>query len=1189
MVNFIIGRCGTGKSAYVANAIRREIVDGQRPVVLIVPEQQTVAWETKMASLLPPSANFRLEITNFTRLSNSVFRETGGLADTVVDEGSRELILWRAMLSVWDHLKVYNHCTAGREDKNIPHLLSAVDELKNSGITPEEAEGALSRLLAEREEAADEGGDLLSRFSDAVLVYGAYEAILHEEYIDRGDLMANLAQALGKNRYFSGKAVFIDSFFSLTKAEERILSLILHQAEDVTVTFACPPELVRSVQREVTQLSFDLAVKETQKTKKTAPLQFGEVLEYVKTVASLATRAGKEMHRVDLSENLRHKNAPALARCERYLFDYLTDIPEEKTDGKGVKILRCADPYDEAEACAAIVDSLLREGYHYRDIAVVARDFSTREGVVDRVLRQHGIRCFLSETDRVENLPPVRFVLAALQVAVGGWQRRDLIRLMKTGLTLVGRDYEPEKDGAESILFDEGSLLGVGKSYTEASVDENHIEDPDGDAVSGTAWRTEMEGDVLEIYTETWNIRGRKRYLGEPWSMNPAGYKTKRSQTGEEMLLLANRARQKLAEPLDRFLSVFDGGTATVRQIAERVVLYAEECRVDEALAATAKAYRSMGMADRAEKVLSSWDKVCLILDCMVRILGDTPLDAGRFSGLFYRVAASMDVGSIPTGVDEVILGSAAGVRLDGVKCVIMLGAAEGEFPASVNDGNLFFGQRDKMELEAVGLNIRSPGTAERTAREYFMFYRTAAAPEERLYILSPSPAEDSLSEGARCVYKIMKKGGAEVDGLFSAMPLEEVVFHPATASYLLTRRASGRDRAILSHLAGEEQTTVSEEERVDGAPALLTVNGDGGRMILSQSKIDTFVRCPFQYWSRYQMKLAASPRAEIKAPDIGTFMHAVLEKFFAALPKEKLDNLPLSPAETEEIADEIMEAYISALAREGAAPRDANGKVCPDGRLAYLFLRLKRHLLLFLTALMEELAQSEFKPVAFELPIGIGKEGVKPIVIRRGDTEIVLQGVADRVDLYEDEDGASYVRVVDYKTGSKSFLLRDVEKGLHVQLLIYLLAVQKYGLPGMEHRPMTPAGALYFQVKPATVSHPGQLSPDKARQMAEEKMERSGVLLKDEKILRAMDRELGGLYVKAGLDKDGCVKGTKQSTSLLSLEEFGRLVGDLEDVIGRIGERMLAGEAAAEPMQTGDKSPCEWCESRFVCRRTEG
>ncbi len=1170
MVNFIIGRCGTGKSAYVADAIVRQIREGDRPVVLIVPEQQTVTWETKMASLLPPSANFRLEITNFTRLSNSVFRETGGLADTVVDEGSRELILWRAMLSVWDRLKVYNHCTAGREDKNIPHLLSAVDELKNSGITPEEAEIALERLAEEhRGEDGQGGGDLLSRFSDAVLVYGAYETILHEEYIDRGDLLSNLAEALGKNRYFDGKAVFIDSFFSLTKAEERILSLILHQAEDVTVTFACPPELVRSVRGEATQLSLALEEQEAQKKRKNPPIQFGEVLEYAKTVASLATRAGKEMGRVDLSENWRHKDAPALARCERYLFDYLTDIPEEEIDGKAVKILRCADPYDEAEACASIVDSLLREGYRYRDIAVVARDFSTREGVVDRVLRQHGVRCFLSETDRVENLPPVRFVLAALQVAVGGWQRRDLIRLMKTGLTLVGRDCASESN------------------IDEDTINENNMAGSEETA----SWRTDMEGDVLELYTETWNIRGRKRYLGEPWSMNPAGYKTKRTQTGEEMLLLANRARQKLAQPLDRFLSVFDSGAATVRQIAEGIVHYAEECRVDEALAVTARAYRAMGMADRAEKVLSSWDKVCHILDCMVHVLGDTPLDAGRFGGLFYRVAASMDVGSIPTGVDELLLGSATGIRLEGVKCVIMLGAAEGEFPASVNDGNLFFGQRDKMELESVGLNIRSPGTAARTAREYFMFYRTAAAARERLYILSPSPAEESLSEGARCIQKIMKKGGAEVDGLFSAMPLEEAVSHPATASYLLTRRASSRDRAILSCLAGDGPIGRESEgeERVSGAPTLLTVGGDGGRMILSQSKIDTFVRCPFQYWSRYQMKLADSPRAEIKALDIGTFMHAVLEKFFGTLPKEKLEHLPLSRAETEEIADGIIDDYITALAREGVAQRDASGRICPDGRLEYLFLRLKRHLLLFLAALMEELAQSEFKPVAFELPIGIGKEGVKPIVIRRGDTEIVLQGIADRVDLYQSEDGTSYVRVVDYKTGSKSFLLSEVEKGLHVQLLIYLLAVQKYGLPGMGNTPMAPGGALYFQVKPATVSHPGQISTDMARQMAQAKMERSGVLLKDEKILRAMDRELSGLYVKAGLDKDGYVKGSKQSTSLLSLEEFGRLAGQLEDVIGRIGERMLAGEAVAEPMETGDKSPCQWCESRYVCRRTEG
>ena len=168
MLHFIIGRPGCGKTRRIREEIIREIAETDRPVVVLVPEQQTVMWETAMARLLPPSANLRMEITNFTRLANSVFREYGGLSDTVIDEGSRILILWRAMLSVWDELEVYRtpDTKNGREDRNLPRLMRAVDDFKAAGITPAQAEEALDALIRQREEEGDtseSAGDLISR------------------------------------------------------------------------------------------------------------------------------------------------------------------------------------------------------------------------------------------------------------------------------------------------------------------------------------------------------------------------------------------------------------------------------------------------------------------------------------------------------------------------------------------------------------------------------------------------------------------------------------------------------------------------------------------------------------------------------------------------------------------------------------------------------------------------------------------------------------------------------------------------------------------------------------------------------------------------------------------------------------------------------------------------------------------
>ena len=784
MINLIIGAAGSGKSRTVCEMIKNEIDSGERDVVLIVPEQQTVSWETRMSALLPPSANLRLETTNFTRLSNSVFREYGGLADTVTDEGTRALIVWRAMLSMRDRLVAFRPADNGHEDRAIPFLMGAVDELKQSGITPAAAEAALDELIKLNENGKEDGKDphssLVSRLSDAVHVYAAYNAILHEEFIDRGDLLDNLAAALREHRYFEGKTVFIDSFFSFTAPEERLLDIIMRQADDVSITFACPADT----------------------DERAGGTHFSEISGQLKRVRSFAARGGLETRVIALNEDFRHERSKELAEVQKKLFssDEIAETDGEKRPSEDVKIIKCADRYDEAEACASIILKLLREGYRYSDIAVVAHDIRVNEGIIDTVLRRHGIKCFMSESSDVSSSPAVKLVLSALAVAAGGWRRKDVIRLVKTGMTPCG-------NGDDEL--------------------------------------TRLEENIFEKYTYTWNIRGRKMYCADEWTMNPDGYREEITETGRQILATANGCKEKIIPPLDRLLSVFgDGrGLATVREICEKIVVFAEEYGVADSIGRMRDNYKKIGMDREADRAARSWDHVCEILDKMVAVLGETPINAARFARLFSLVAGKMDKGTIPTGVDEVVLGSAAGVRFDEVKCVIMIGALEDEFPASVSDAGGFFDDRDKVALETVGLEISSPDTDTALAREMFMFYRVAAAATEKLYVLAPTGGGEKLSSGAEMTAKILAETGKNAISVFGAMPLREILFDKETALYLLSRRTDGKELDFLRRYAGVTESggvkLTARDDRLDAEKKR------GETIALSQSAIEKFVSCP--------------------------------------------------------------------------------------------------------------------------------------------------------------------------------------------------------------------------------------------------------------------------------------------------------------------------------------------------------
>ena len=187
----------------------------------------------------------------------------------------------------------------------------------------------------------------------------------------------------------------------------------------------------------------------------------------------------------------------------------------------------------------------------------------------------------------------------------------------------------------------------------------------------------------------------------------------------------------------------------------------------------------------------------------------------------------------------------------------------------------------------------------------------------------------------------------------------------------------------------------------------------------------------------------------------------------------------------------------------------------------------VKRAVFLLVRHLADELRQSAFVPVDAELPIGEG--GVAPIVVKTPlGAAVQVRGVVDRVDLME-QDGVRYVRVVDYKTGAKSFRLSDVYQGINMQMLLYLFSIWRNGRE--RYGDVVPAGVLYMPASAAVQKgvREGQVGGafDKALKM-------NGLLLQDSVALRGMEREMAGVFIPCKQRKDG---GFDARSSLASLE----------------------------------------------------
>lgn len=214
---------------------------------------------------------------------------------------------------------------------------------------------------------------------------------------------------------------------------------------------------------------------------------------------------------------------------------------------------------------------------------------------------------------------------------------------------------------------------------------------------------------------------------------------------------------------------------------------------------------------------------------------------------------------------------------------------------------------------------------------------------------------------------------------------------------------------------------------------------------------------------------------------------------------------------------------------------------------------------------LWEEMAQSQFQPVGFEVRFGPG--GVMPPVeIPGGAMPAQLRGFVDRLDLYERE-GQTYVRVVDYKTGRKDFDYCDVLNGLGLQMLLYLFALEDSGRAylGVSRRPQV---FCTFRPGPRCCRWTACGIPGGPASAAEGGR-RSGLLLLDEDVMQAMEADGESRFLPVKRSKSGTLTG-----DLATGPPAGAAEGVCISAPGRLVDGIAGGQVEPNPYSPG-QSQC--------------
>ena len=406
MLYRVFGKSGSGKTKYIFQKAAECIAD-KRHAFFVVPEQSAVKTETEIIKKLGNESNTFVEVINFKRLCNRVFRQTGGLAAKHLEKGADKIVMLCALDSAGDFLGEYKQ--SAHDSDFAKKALETVNELNASALCSKDLEKALSQLPDLPEYASAR-----AKLSDISLILAAYETQSAEITDSYGDIYDKLCEKLESSAFFAGKTVFLDGFYGFTAKELNIISYIAEDADEVYVTLPCE----KNCRDEI----FVRSIKTSHR------------------LEQIAQRADIPMCDVELNEDFRHRSGSALRLWrDGFSSDSLAaDISEiNKTDAlPGLEILSCRDIYSESKAACAIVSRLVRNGAKYSDICICAKSCADYDGILDAVFRKAGVPLGFDKPEKLTDSALYYLVCSAFD-CIYTMNPDAVLNYVKTGLSGV--------------------------------------------------------------------------------------------------------------------------------------------------------------------------------------------------------------------------------------------------------------------------------------------------------------------------------------------------------------------------------------------------------------------------------------------------------------------------------------------------------------------------------------------------------------------------------------------------------------------------------------------------------------------------------------------------------------------------------------------------------------------------------
>lgn len=693
---------------------------------------------------------------------------------------------------------------------------------------------------------------------------------------------------------------------------------------------------------------------------------------------------------------------------------------------------------------------------------------------------------------------------------------------------------------------------------------------------SGLADFTMEETDLLENYILATGIKGRKKW-GELFTRNAT----------EQI----NELRARLYGQMTPLLQKQETASGYVKALYEFIVAG----RIQEKLLTFEEQFRADGEEERAKEYAQIYRLVMELLNQIEGLLREEAMTLQEFADILDSGFAEIEVGTIPGGVDRVIVGDMERTRLNQVKVLLFLGVNDGNIPRNANKGGII-SDIDREFLKDSDIEL-APTPRQQMFTQRLYLYMNMTKPSERLYLsyarissdgktLRPSYLIDTVKALFPCAYQ-----GNLMEGKESVT--ERIMGKKDALPYVaeeLRERAQGRAGGMtdeeffsLCRIYWEDSAFRSQMEKLLQAAyehyehkplgAIIARMVYGTVLENSVSRLERYAACAYAHFLQYGLNLKEREVFQLENTDLGNIYHEVLEVFSHRLKEHGYTWLDFPKEEGEQLLWEAL---------ENCSMQYGETILYSSARYQYMIERMYRILKRTIWALKEQLKSGKFLPEAFEMSFS-RVENLDAVNITLSEEEkMKLRGRIDRLDTCEDEDHI-YVKVIDYKSGNKKFDLAAVYYGLQLQLIVYMNVAAEMMKKSHPDKEVVPAALLYYHVNDPMIKSEEELSPEQVNDQLLKELRMNGLVNDSEEVIGLLD---GSFATKSSIipverKSDGSLSAR---SSVVNRQDYEVISNYVNQKIHQFGTEILQGNIEVNPCEQGNTESCTYCTFREIC-----